>query len=130
MPTTFHIDGSDIRDIASFYDVMNALLMQDEDWDLGPSLDALDDALYGGIGALRERSEVRFVWTEHKRSRAALGVAATRAWLQEKIDRGAPFDTARITTQLHDLETGHGRTYFELILEVFAGHPGLRLDLA
>ncbi|WP_285040539.1 ribonuclease inhibitor [Plantibacter sp. LMC-P-059a] len=130
MPTTFRIDGSEIHDIASFYDVMNALLMQDEDWDLGPSLDALDDVLYGGIGALRERSDVRFIWTEHERSRTALGVAATRAWLQEKIDRGAPFDTARITKQLHDLDTGRGTTYFELILDVFAGHPGLRLDLA
>ncbi|WP_157579810.1 MULTISPECIES: barstar family protein [unclassified Plantibacter] len=130
MPTTFHIDGSEIHDIASFYDVMNALLMRDEDWDLGPSLDALDDVLYGGIGALRDLDEVRFVWTGHERSRAALGVAATRAWLQEKVDRGAPFDTDRLTAQLHDLDTGRGTTYFELILEVFAGHPGLRLDLA
>lgn len=130
MPTTFRIDGAEIHDIASFYDVMNALLMQDEGWDLGPSLDALDDVLYGGIGALRDLDEVRFVWTEHEQSRAALGVAATRAWLQEKLDRGAPFDTARITTQLHDLDTGRGTTYFELILEVFAGHRGVRLDLA
>ncbi|WP_370582270.1 ribonuclease inhibitor [Plantibacter sp. VKM Ac-2880] len=130
MPTTFRIDGSEIHDIASFYDVMNALLMRDEDWDLGPSLDALDDVLYGGIGALRDLDEVRFVWTEHERSRAALGVAATRTWLQQKLDRGAPFDTAHITTQLDDLDTGRGTTYFELILEVFAGHPGLRLDLA
>ena len=116
MPTTFRIDGSRIRDIASFYAVMNELVMQDEDWDLGPSLDALDD--------------VHFVWAEHDASRTALGVTATRAWLQEKLERGAPFDTARITAQLDDLDAGRGKTYFDLLLEVFASHPDIRLELA
>lgn len=130
MPTTFRIDGSRIHDISSFYEVMNELVMQDEDWDLGPSLDALDDVLYGGIGALRDLDDVHFVWTEHDASRTALGITATRAWLQEKLERGAPFDTARITTQLDDLDAGRGKTYFDLLLEVFAGHPDIRLELA
>ena len=130
MPTTFRIDGSRIHDIASFYEVMNELVMQDEDWDLGPSLDALDDVLYGGIGSLRDLDDAHFVWTDHDASRAALGATATRAWLQEKLERGAPFDTARITAQLDDLDAGRGKTYFDLLLKVFASHPDIRLELA
>ena len=42
--------GTVITDIASLYDELNPGFMQSEDWQLGQSLDALDDLLYGGIG--------------------------------------------------------------------------------
>lgn len=52
MTRTLTIDGSRIHDIPSFYDEINRVFMTGVDWTLGPSLDALDDLLYGGYGAL------------------------------------------------------------------------------
>jgi RNAse (barnase) inhibitor barstar len=46
------LDGSAIHDIAGFYAEINRVFMACEDWQLAPSLDALDDLLYGGYGAL------------------------------------------------------------------------------
>ncbi|MGK9146632.1 ribonuclease inhibitor [Plantibacter flavus] len=130
MTTTLHIDGSRIHDITSLYEVLNDVLMAGEDWRLGESLDALDDALYGGFGALHEAIDPRFVWADAEHSRAALGLHTTTTWLQAKIDHGAPYNVALLTGQLRDLEAGRGKTYFELVLEVFAGHPAIALDLA
>ena len=52
---TLRLDGRLIHDIASFYDEINRVFMAGEDWQLGPSLDALDDMLRGGYGAPRRR---------------------------------------------------------------------------
>ncbi|RLK50101.1 barstar (barnase inhibitor) [Stenotrophomonas rhizophila] len=117
---TLVLDGSAIHDIAGFYAEINRVFMTSEDWQLAPSLDALDDLLYGGYGAPVH-------WTHIAHSRAALGVAATRAWLQEKQARPGVFNAARIATQLDALERGAGQTYFDLIMDVFAAHPTLHL---
>jgi len=66
-------------------------------------------------------------WTHIAHSRAALGVAATRAWLQEKQARPDRFNAASIGAQLDALERGAGQTYFDIIMEVFAAHPALQL---
>lgn len=125
---TYRIEGSTIHDIDDFYAELNRLIMADEDWQLGSSLDGLNDLLYGGIGALVGDASPRFVWADHDQSRTALGTAATRAWLTAKLD--GPFNQALIQQQLDDLHRGTGTTYFELILEVFAEHPDVRLTLA
>jgi len=44
-PQVLIIDGANIRDIASFYDEINRVFMVGEDWQLGASLDGLDDML-------------------------------------------------------------------------------------
>lgn len=123
----YEIDGSRIEGIGDFYAELNRLIMAGEDWRLGESLDALNDLLYGGIGALEGDSAPRFVWRDHQHSRAALGVEATGEWLRGKL--GGPFNHDLIRSQLADLDAGTGRTYFELILDVFADHPAIVLDL-
>ena len=40
---TMRLDGRRVHDIASFYDEINRVFMTGVDWQLGPSLDALDD---------------------------------------------------------------------------------------
>lgn len=124
---TLVLDGSAIHDIAGFYAEINRVFMTNEDWQLAPSLDALDDLLYGGYGALAGHASATVRWTHIAHSRAALGVAATRAWLQEKQARPGVFSAARIATQLDALERGAGQTYFDLIMDVFAAHPTLHL---
>lgn len=39
------------------------------------------------------------------------------------------FDRVAIRRQLDDLVSGRGKTYFELVLEVFADHPRIDLEL-
>ncbi|HAV72836.1 MAG TPA: ribonuclease inhibitor [Stenotrophomonas sp.] len=124
---TLVLDGSAIHDIPSFYAELNRVFMASEDWQLAPSLDALDDLLYGGYGALAGHASATVHWTHIAHSRAALGVAATRAWLQEKLAQPGTFNAARIGAQLHALERGGGQTYFDIIMDVFAAHPTLQL---
>ena len=94
MSVEFTLQGSDIVDIPSLYAELNRVFMADEDWALGNSLDALDDLLYGGYGALQGQQAVTVVWQDMETSRAALGVAATTAWLQHKLDQPGTFNTA------------------------------------
>jgi RNAse (barnase) inhibitor barstar len=127
---TFHLDGGRIRDIPSFYDELNRVFMHEVDWQLGQSLDALDDMLYGGYGTADGDGPVTVVWEHHERSRVALGIAATRAYYENKIAHPEVFDTARARRQLDALEDGSGPSYFEIVLDVFASHPRFTLVLA
>lgn len=121
------IEGSAIVDIASFYDEINRVFMADEDWQLGPSLDALDDLLYGGHGALAGHATATVLWNDIACSRAALAVEATRGWLQAKRERTAVFHQETINEQLQALDRGDGQTYFDIVMHVFAAHPRIRL---
>lgn len=126
-PATFVIDGSSIHDIASFCDEINRVFMGGEDWKLGPSLDALDDMLYGGYGALQGSSPVVLIWREMEKNRNDLGLKATRAYYRAKLDAPDRYNLARINDDLAALERGEGATYFEIICEIFAGHPRIEL---
>lgn len=123
------IDGARIAGIPDLYAQLNSLFMADEDWRLGASLDALDDLLYGGFGALADDDAPRVVWRDAAHSRRSLGAAETERWLREKLSRPAAFDAAAIGRQLEAVRAGLGPTYFDLVLEVFAGHPEVGLDL-
>lgn len=126
---TLRIDGARIDDIASFYDEINRVFMIDVDWQLGPSLDALDDMLYGGYGVLREHAEATVVWTGHARAAQALGVAATRTYLLDKLAQPERFNAAVFRSRLEELDTDGAPTYFDTVLEVFRAHRGIDLVL-
>lgn len=125
---TFRIEGSRIDGIATLYDELNRVFMADEDWRLGESLDALDDLLYGGYGALLDATDVTVVIADHEHARAALGRDATIAWQRAKTTR-AGFDTVAAERTLAELEAGGGRLYWDIVLEVFADHPAIALVL-
>lgn len=126
---TLRIDGARIDDIASFYDEINRVFMVDVDWQLGPSLDALDDMLYGGYGALREHAVATIVWTDHVKAAQALGVAATREYLLDKLAQPERFNVAVFRSRLEELDADGAPTYFETVLEVFSSHRGIDLVL-
>jgi len=52
MTIVLQIEGAAINDIPSLYAEINRVFMAGENWQLGPSLDALDDLLHGGYGVL------------------------------------------------------------------------------
>lgn len=126
---TLRIDGRRVHDIPSFYDEINRVFMTGVDWQLGPSLDALDDMLRGGYGALHGVDGARVLWEEHALAAEALGVGTTREQLLAKLE-DPRFDTAAARRKLERLEAEGGPTYFETVLEVFADHPAIDLVLA
>ena len=121
------INGDNIHDIPSFYDEINRVFMAGENWKLGPSLDALNDMLYGGYGAIQGDEPVVLVWQNIEKSRAALGIETTTAFYQEKLKQPEVFDVHRIRKQLDALHQGTGPTYFEIVMEIFAEHPNIVL---
>ncbi|RUQ99217.1 ribonuclease inhibitor [Labedella endophytica] len=130
MSTEFRIEGTAVVGILSFYDELNRVFMAGESWTLGPSLDALDDMLYGGYGALHGLEGARVVWTDHAASRHALGRSETIAHHRSKLDRPGTFNAERARSAIADLEAGTGSTYFDTVLEIFESHPRIELVLA
>ncbi|WP_457319788.1 ribonuclease inhibitor [Stenotrophomonas sp. P5_B8] len=126
-PPCLVLEGGAIDGIASFYAEINRVFMPDEDWQLGPSLDALDDMLYGAYGALAGHTTVQLHWKDIAHSRRALGVAATRTWLQAKLDPAGPFNPGHVSAQLQALERGEGQTYFDIVMQIIAAHPNVTL---
>ena len=124
---TLNIVGRNIRDIPSFYAEINRVFMAEEDWRLGENLDALNDLLYGGYGAIKGRESVRIVWHDIAASRSTLGVEATRAFLTRKLQQPAQFNAEVIGRQLDALDRGTGQTYFEIVLEIIGDHRNIEL---
>jgi len=124
------IVGININDIPSLYAEINRVFMTDEDWRLGESLDALNDLLYGGYGAIRGREPIQIIWQDSAASRSALGVEATRAFLAEKLRSPERFNKDLISYQLEALERGTGPTYFEIILGIVGDHSNIELVMA
>ncbi|WP_312786078.1 barstar family protein [Stenotrophomonas indicatrix] len=130
MTVFLQIEGAAIVDIPSLYAEINRVFMAGEDWQLGPSLDALDDLLYGGHGALAGHETATVIWRDIKHSREALGLEATRAWLEDKLRRPGTFNAETVGRQLDALQRGEGQTYFDIVMEIFAGHRNLALVCA
>ncbi len=122
------IDGNRIRDIPSFYMEINSVFMSGEEWQLGPSLDALDDMLNGGYGALNGVEAVTLIWKGLKQTREALGVAATRALYLSKLDQPSVFNVAKIRRDIEELDQGTGPTYFEIVMQIFDEHPYIKIQ--
>ena len=129
MNESFIINGSSINNISDFYNEINRLLMKNEDWQLGESLDALDDALYGGYGELIGIDSPHFIWLDSEKSRTALGIDATRAYYLNKINQPEYFNVKLFQEKLKNLEEGTGETYFEILLDVFKSHENITLVL-
>ncbi len=126
-PLVLVLQGSAVSDIPSFYAEINRVFMAGEDWQLGHSLDALDDMLYGGYGVLAGHEGATLIWRDIEHSRNALGVDATRSWLQGKLAGSSVFNEATIAAQLKALGAGEGQTYFQIVMEIFAVHPRIYL---
>lgn len=120
--------GSAINDIPSFYSEINRVFMAGEDWQLGHSLDALDDMLYGGHGVLAGHESATVIWQDIEQTRSALGEETTRTWLKAKLDSEGTFNVRTIAAQLEALDAGEGQTYFQIVMEIFAAHPRIQLE--
>jgi RNAse (barnase) inhibitor barstar len=130
--TTLQLEGRYINGIADFYDQINRIFMRGESWNLGCSLDALNDVLggeYGILNSLRDEFPVTLVWHDHELSRAALSRDVRRDELHAKLQHPTRYDVAAVQKDLDEYENGAGLSYFDLVLEVFSQH-GSRVSLA
>src|SRR5690606_29029818 len=87
------LDGSRIHDIPSFYDEVNRVFMRGVDFTLGPSLDAFNDVLHGGYGAIRGNEPIRLKWLHFEKNKEDLGVAATIAFYKAKLEQPKTFNS-------------------------------------
>lgn len=121
------INGSRIHDKTSFYEEINRKFMQNESWQLAESLDAFDDLLYGGFGAIRDKEEITLIWENFEANREALGTEFTISYYQEKLEHPDDFDSSVIQKRLKALKEGKGQTYFEILQEIIAEHSNIEL---
>ena len=124
---TFTLDGAAVHDISSFYAELNRVFMANESWKLGESLDALNDLLWGGIGALTDVENPRIVFENWEYIRDALGAEVTREYYLSRLAQPERYNAEHFAAALGDLDAGAGVTYFDLVLEVFAEHPDVDL---
>ncbi|RYF64628.1 MAG: ribonuclease inhibitor [Cytophagaceae bacterium] len=127
MVKQIEIEGSSINDIASFYEEINRVFMAGESWRIGQSLDAFNDLLYGGYGALQGAQSVELLWHNMDHSRKALGYQTTRAYYLDKLRPGSPYSNNLFEEKLSPLENGRGATYFDTIMSILADHPTIRV---
>ncbi len=123
---TFTIHGENFSDISGFYGEVDRVFMQGETWMLGESLDAFDDLLYGGFGALAGEKEIRLVWRGFEKSKVDLGLQATKDFYLQKLRQPQVYNADWARQKLAGLEAGTGKTYFEMLLEIIAQHPNVR----
>jgi len=101
--------------------------MHNENWQISESLDALDDLLYGGFGAVSNTEATTIVWTDIEFSKKALGYETTKLYYIEKLKPGSPFNKQHFTAKLKELEAGTGETYFDIVMAILLSHANIEL---
>lgn len=122
---TIVIDGNNIEDIATFYAEINRVFMAGEDWELGESLDALNDLFYGGFGAIKDSEEIKIIWQNVEKSKKTLGYETTREFYLKKLLNPSRFNPDLIKQKLYELENGMGQTFFEIVVEIISSHNNI-----
>jgi|SRR5690554_3357616 len=127
---SFTINGDHIDSIGDFYKEINRLFMKGEDWEIGQSLDALDDLFYGGFGTHKSLKKFNLVWTNISKSKQVLGLETTIAFYEDKLSKPELYDSKFAKSKLLALEQGMGQTYFEIIMEIIESHPSINFKAA
>lgn len=127
MAKTVTIDGNNIYDIPSFYEEINRVFMSEVDWQLGQSLDALNDMFYGGFGEIEGNEEIHLIWKNFEQNRKDLGLELTKTYYRNKLEQPSVFNVDFVQDKLTELESGTGQTYFDIILEIISEHPNIKL---
>ena len=101
--------------------------MADENWQIGQSLDALNDLFYGGFGEMKGVDAVELIWTNFEKNRKDLGVACTIAHYKQKLLKPELFNNELFRKKINELTHGKGQTYFDIIQEIIEEHKHIHL---
>ncbi len=127
MNKTFIIQGGTIHDLETLYAAFNKTFMENENWELGQSLDALNDLFYGGFGTMPPGEPVDIIWQDFEQNKNLFGKDFTINWYEQKLDQNQHYNIKWVRERLSDFWKGKGQTYFEIILEIIAAHKNIRL---
>lgn len=127
MSKAFTINGANINDLETLYKELNKTFMENEDWELAQSLDALNDLFYGGIGNFPSGEPVTITWENFEQNQRLFGKDFTISWYEQKLDQSQHYNIKWVRERLAELRKGTGKTYFEIILEIIAEHKNIRL---
>lgn len=101
--------------------------MVNEDWQVGESLDALNDLFYGGVGEMKGNEPIHLIWKDFEKNKQDLGKEETKAYYQQKLNSPALYNIPYIQQKLNELENGTGPTYFDIILEIISEYSNIQL---
>ena len=121
------IEGKNISNIKTFYQEINRVFMQHENWKIGESLDALNDLFCGGFGEIKGKENIRLIWENFEENKKALGLEMTKNFYESKLKSPEIFNTDFIKEKIEALQNGNGQTYFEIIAEIIAEHSNIKL---
>ncbi|MFE5582856.1 barstar family protein [Kitasatospora sp. NPDC056531] len=126
MTVTYVIDGSRIRNLDDFWDVVGQEMGVDGYF--GRNLDAFADCLRGGFGT-PEDGDYAIEWRDHEVSRRNLGYPETVRQLELRLTRCHPANREHVSAELAAARAGEGPTVFDWLVRIIEEeHPdGLRL---
>jgi hypothetical protein len=84
------------------------------------NLDALDDALSGGMGQ-PDDGRCTFIWEHSHDSRRALGYPETVRQLEKRLERCHPTNRDKVEADLQRARAGEGPTAFDWLVQCFSG---------
>ncbi|NOK60941.1 MAG: hypothetical protein GFH27_549289n77 [Chloroflexi bacterium AL-W] len=122
---TYTIEGQNCISFEGFIAEINAVLLKDYVWD--GNLDAFNDLLYGGFGALDAGFHLE--WRNARTASEHLGYAATIQWLRDRYTLCHPSNKSYVLQQSADAENQRGATLFDWLVQIIASHEGIRLTL-
>ncbi|WP_329458355.1 barstar family protein [Streptomyces sp. NBC_01497] len=128
MTVTYVIDGAEVTGLDAFWRVLGAAVNGPGGY-FGTNLDAFADCLRGGYGT-PDDGDFAFLWRDHRRSREALGHAATVHTLERRLARAHPTNRAALQARLADARAGRGPTDFDDLVAVFEREAPGALALA
>ena len=123
------IEGKNITDIATFYQEINRVFMSNENWKIAPSLDAFNDLLYGGFGAIDSKELTTLIWKNFEENRKTLGLKTTKKFYESKLTAPEIYNINFVKGKITALESSNGSTYFEIILEIISDHSNIKLKV-
>ncbi len=127
MKKVLTINGKNIHDIPSLYNEINRVFMADQGWEIGESLDALDELLCGAYGVLKGDEPVELHWLDMEKSRNDLGFDTTREFYRHKLRHPDLFNIDQVLKELGRLDEGQGLSYFQIVLQIIETHPNIEL---
>jgi hypothetical protein len=121
------LDGTRIRSLEDFWTVIGEAVDGPGGY-FASNLDALDDALLGGMGT-PDDGRCIFVWSHSEESRRDLGYPETVRQLDRRLDRCHPTARRLVMKELKRARRGKGPTVFDWLVEIFLDSPAtLRLE--
>ncbi|MFD5438557.1 barstar family protein [Kitasatospora sp. NPDC127067] len=125
MMATYVLDGTRIRTLDDFWQVLMDAFDGPGRQYFGRNLDAFADCLSGGPGG-PDAEDYIVEWRDHAVSRKHLGYPETVRQLELRLSRCHPSNRAAVEARLAAARDQRGRTVFDQLVEIFESRaPGV-----